>query len=136
MFEEDHFLFAEEAPFAAVEVLFGEAGVHHPIQLFHFVFEVLEDTADNAVLAAVDLDADLRPVFGVYPCKAIYRSQAVFQLQATEDALEVGFGKGLVQFYVVDFFTLCLGWASFCASSPSLVSSNRPDVFRSRRPTG
>jgi len=50
---------------AALDVLLSEAGVHYPIKPANVVAEMFEDAADDAIAAAVDLEADLGPVFRI-----------------------------------------------------------------------
>ncbi len=48
-----------------LDILFCEAGVHDAVEAPDVVFEVFEDAADDAVAAAMDLEADLGFVAGV-----------------------------------------------------------------------
>ena len=57
--EHIYFLLCQVAPVAALEVLLGQSGEEDAVQLEHFVTEVLEDAADNAVATTVNLYAYL-----------------------------------------------------------------------------
>ena len=53
------FLFGKEAPVATTEVLLGKSGKEHAVEFGNTIAKALEDAANDAVLAAVDLDAHL-----------------------------------------------------------------------------
>lgn len=57
--EHVNFLLGEEAPIAATEILLGETGKLHAVELNDTIAKALEDTAHDAVLAGMDLNAYL-----------------------------------------------------------------------------
>ena len=57
--QHSHFLLGEEAPVTTLDTLLGETCEHHAVKLANPVAEALEDTAHDAVLTRVNLDAQL-----------------------------------------------------------------------------
>ena len=85
--EEGNFLRCEETPFAATDVLLGQSGKGHAVEVDHLVPYFLEDTAYDAVLSGVDLQTDMTAVrFG--ELESVGRDALVVQYDAgTNDRL-------------------------------------------------
>ena len=96
-----HFLLCEEAPVTTTEVLFGEPGKLHTVELDHVVAEVLEDTTHNTVLAAVDLNAHLAVVVLVGVFNGVGMHLTILQLNAVGNLLQVFNCHVLVEEYVI-----------------------------------
>ena len=90
----NYFLLAQEAPLAAGQVLLGEAGVLHAVQGNHFVAEVLENAAHDAVAANVHFNAHEVRIARYYG-HVVYLRFAIFQLHAFGNLAQVVFGQGL-----------------------------------------
>ena len=60
-----YLLFCEKAPFAALYVFLGEAGVHNPVQAAYIITEKFKHTAHDAVAAAVYFNADNRFILSI-----------------------------------------------------------------------
>jgi len=99
---------------AALDVLLSEAGVHYPIKPANVVAEMFEDAADDAIAAAVDLEADLGPVFRIGISDDVDVGGAVFEdYPAADDLVEVTFRENLVEDDVVDLLYFVGGVGEF-----------------------
>ena len=104
-----HFLLCEEAPVAAAEVLLGESCKLYAVEFHHTVAEVLEDTAHDAVLSAVNLDAYLTlvGVAGILDGVGMYF--AVLKFDAVGNLLQVVCCHVLVEIDMVNLLLEELG---------------------------
>ena len=98
-----HLALGQVAPVALLEALLGQAGEVDAVQGLHLVTEAFEDATDDAVLAGVDLDAQLTVVMGVDVLELVGGDRAVGQFDPGEDLLLVLLGEGVVQDDLVDF---------------------------------
>ena len=104
-FEEGDLLLGEETPVAAGQVLLGEAGEDHAVELDHLVAQELEHTAHNAVLARVDGDAHVLARI-VHILHLIGNDDAVVELKAIAEGGHIDVGKVLVEFHIVGLLDL------------------------------
>ena len=97
-----HFLLSEEAPVATTEILLCKSCKLYAVELHYAIAEVLEDTANDTVLAAVDLDANLTLVCiaCILDCVCMYLT--VLKLYTVSYLLQVVGCYVLVEIYMVD----------------------------------
>src|ERR1051325_2261594 len=95
-------------PVPAREVLFGKTGKIHTVQLHHFVIELFEDPAHNAVAARVYLYTDLVLRFA-YVINSIRFYRAILQLDPARDRVKITALEVLIQADVVYFFNAVTG---------------------------
>lgn len=100
--EHVNFLLGEEAPIAATEILLGETGKLHAIELNDTIAKALEDTAHDAVLAGMDLNANLRLVVFLGIFDGIGMHLTILQLDTFSNLLHIGSGNVLVEIDVIN----------------------------------
>ena len=97
-----HFLLSEEAPVATTEILLCKSCKLYAVELYYAIAEVLEDTANDTVLAAVDLDANLALVCIACILDSVCMYLAVLKLYAVSYLLQVVSCNVLVEVNMVD----------------------------------
>lgn len=97
-----HFLLSEEAPVATTEILLCKSCKLYAVELHYAIAEVLEDTANDTVLAAVDLDANLALVCIACILDCVCMHLAVLKLYAVSYLLQVVSCNVLVEVNMVD----------------------------------
>lgn len=106
-FQESHLFFGEEAPHASGEVLFGEAGEDHAVEFHYIVSQKVKHTADDAVFAGMDGDADFLFRFGaLHILHIIGDDNAVGEFESVANGGHIDGGERFVQFHQVGFFNL------------------------------
>ena len=107
LFERSHaqhlyFLLSKEAPVATTEILLCKSCKLYTVELHYAIAEVLEDTANDTVLAAVNLDAYLALVGVTCILDSVCMHLAVLKLYAVSYLLQVVSCNVLVEIYMVD----------------------------------
>ena len=104
-----YLLLGEVAPVAAANVLLGQSGKLHAVELGNLISQRLEDAANDAVLARVNLDAYLLLISIAGILDGVGLDVTVLQCDALGNLLHIVSRNSLVQVNVIDFLLQKLG---------------------------
>ena len=104
-----YLLLGEVAPVAAANVLLGQSSKLHAVELGNLISQRLEDAANDAVLARVNLDAYLLLIGIAGILDGVGLDVTVLQCNALGNLLHIVSRNGLVQVNVIDFLLQELG---------------------------
>ena len=97
-----HFLFCQEAPIAATDILLGQASKVDAIELDDLIAEVLEDATHDAIATTMNLDADLLAVSLACVIDSICMNLSVFKFDACCNLMNVSSRNVLVEPNVIN----------------------------------
>ena len=104
MLQVPYLFFAEETPFAAFNILFGETGKYYSVEVLYIIPQRFKYAANDSVTPAVDLHTYLGFIFIICIGQNIHTGWTIFQRYAFQYMIEVFFLQRFIECYCVNLF--------------------------------